>query len=122
MVMDEPAAPPEPGTLASRTCVPCRSGVPPLGPDAARALLGELNGAWRIVEGKRLEREFALKNFRRAMDLAQAIGVVAEEQQHHPDLCVGWGSVRVTLFTHAIGGLHQNDFILAAKIDLLTPG
>jgi len=56
------------------------------------------------------------------MSFTQAIGAVAEEQQHHPDLCVGWGYVRVALTTHAIGGLHQNDFILAAKIDRLPPG
>ena len=112
----------DPGTLASRTCVPCRGGVPPLPAEAAGTLLKELNGEWRIAEGKRLEREFRFKNFRRAMSFTQAVGAVAEEQQHHPDLCVGWGYVRVALTTHAIGGLHQNDFILAAKIDRLPPG
>ncbi len=112
----------DPGALASRTCVPCRGGAPTLAPETAGALLGELNGEWRVVEGKRLERAFRFGNFRRAMDFAQAIGAVAEEQKHHPDLCIGWGYVRVSLFTHAIGGLHENDFILAAKIDRLTPG
>jgi 4a-hydroxytetrahydrobiopterin dehydratase len=96
--------------------------VPTLTEEAAGTLLRGLNGEWRVAEGKRLEREFRFKNFRRAMDFAQAIGAVAEEQKHHPDLCVGWGYVRVTLLTHAIGGLHENDFILAAKIDLLPPG
>jgi 4a-hydroxytetrahydrobiopterin dehydratase len=95
--------------------------VPPLGPETARELLGRIGPAWRIVEGKRLEREFTFKNFRRAMAFAQAIATIAEEQQHHPDLCVGWGYVRVSLHTHSIGGLHENDFILAAKIDALPP-
>jgi 4a-hydroxytetrahydrobiopterin dehydratase len=107
----------DPGDLASRSCVPCRGGVEPLSEDAVGALLKKLNGEWRVIEGKRLEREFQFKNFRRAMAFAQAIGTIAEEQQHHPDLCLGWGYVRVALLTHAIGGLHENDFILAAKID-----
>jgi len=93
--------------------------VPPLGEDAVSALVRQLHGDWRVVEGKRLEREFRFKNFRRAMSFAQAVGTVAEEQQHHPDLCVGWGYVRVSLLTHAIDGLHENDFIMAARIDLL---
>ena len=112
----------EPGGLASRTCVPCRGGVPPLTAEAVGTLVTGLSGEWRVVDGQRLEREFRFKNFRRAMTFAQAIGAIAEEQQHHPDLCLGWGYVRVTLFTHAIGGLHENDFILAAKIDSLPPG
>ncbi len=110
---------PTPGDLASRTCVPCRGGVPPLGNEAAEALLRRLDGSWHIAEGKRLEREFTFRNFKAAMAFAQSIGAIAEEQKHHPDLCIGWGYVRVTLFTHAIGGLHENDFILAAKIDAL---
>ncbi len=73
-----------------------------------------------MTDGKRLEREFTFKNFRRAMALANAIAVLAEEQGHHPDLHVGWGRLAVTLFTHAVGGLHENDFILAAKIDRLA--
>jgi len=112
----------DPRDLASRTCVPCRGGVPPLSQESVGALMTGLNGEWRVAEGKRLEREFRFKNFRRALGFAQSIGAIAEEQQHHPDLCLGWGYVRVTLLTHAIGGLHQNDFILAAKIDALPQG
>jgi 4a-hydroxytetrahydrobiopterin dehydratase len=111
----------DPGALASRTCVPCRGGASTLPEEKVETLLRELKGEWRVLEGKRLEREFRFKNFRRAMSFAQAIGAIAEEQEHHPDLCLGWGYVRVSLFTHAIGGLHENDFIMAAKIDLLPP-
>ena len=112
----------DPDGLASRTCVPCRGGVPPLPEEEVRILLRELHADWRVVEGKRLEREFRFKNFRGAMSFAQAGGAIAEEQNHHPDLCLGWGYVRVSLLTHAIDGLHQNDFILAARIDSLPPG
>jgi len=107
----------ESGSLASRTCVPCRGGVPTLPEDVILMFLKELDDQWRVVEGKRLEREFRFKNFRQSMAFAQVIGAIAEEQKHHPDLCVGWGYVRVALSTHAIGGLHENDFILAARID-----
>jgi 4a-hydroxytetrahydrobiopterin dehydratase len=111
------------GPLAARTCVPCRGGVDPLSGAALEALSGQLGRGWRVVDGKRLEREFRFKNFRQAMAFANAIAAVAEEQKHHPDLTVGWGRLGVTLFTHAIGGLHENDFILAARIDALPqPG
>jgi 4a-hydroxytetrahydrobiopterin dehydratase len=109
----------DPADLASQTCVPCRGGVLPLSPESIGTLMTGLSGEWHVAEGKRLEREFRFTNFRRAMSFTQAIGAIAEEQQHHPDLCLGWGYVRVTLLTHAIGGLHQNDFILAARIDAL---
>jgi 4a-hydroxytetrahydrobiopterin dehydratase len=113
--------PADPGSLASRTCIPCRGGVPPLTEDAVRTLMPGLHGDWHVVDGKRLEREFRFKDFRRAMALVQAIGAIAEEQRHHPDLCFGWAYVRVSLQTHVIGGLHDNDFILAARIDGLPP-
>ena len=69
------------------------------------------------MDSHHLEREFAFKNFRQAMTLANEIAEIAEDQKHHPDMLVGWGRLRITLFTHAIDGLHENDFILAAKID-----
>jgi 4a-hydroxytetrahydrobiopterin dehydratase len=105
--------------LAARRCVPCRGGAP-LSAQAREALSCELGGAWRIVDGGRLERDFTFKNFRQAMKLANAIAAVAEEQGHHPEMLVGWGRLSVRLFTHAVGGLHENDFILAAKIDALA--
>jgi 4a-hydroxytetrahydrobiopterin dehydratase len=99
--------------------VPCRGGTP-LSAEAVEALACELDGAWKVVEGRRLQRDFSFKNFRQAMKLANAIAAVAEEQGHHPELLVGWGRLAVTLFTHAVGGLHENDFILAARIDALA--
>jgi 4a-hydroxytetrahydrobiopterin dehydratase len=103
--------------LAGRQCVPCRGGVRPLDAAQQERLKGELDKGWRTVEGHHLEREFTFKNFRQAMELANAIAEIAEDQRHHPDMLVGWGRLRVVLFTHVIDGLHENDFILAARID-----
>ncbi len=77
---------------------------------------------WRVgvVEGvPRLTREFRFKDFRRAMEFAIRVGELAEQEQHHPDLHVAWGKVRVETWTHKINGLHKNDFVLAAKIDAI---
>lgn len=103
--------------LAGRHCVPCKGGARPLGAQEQEKLRGELDAGWRTIEGHHLEREFTFKNFRQAMELANAIAEIAEDQRHHPDMLVGWGKLRVTLFTHVIDGLHENDFILAARID-----
>jgi 4a-hydroxytetrahydrobiopterin dehydratase len=106
-------------SLVSRECVPCKGGIPPLEGARLRELERELGGGWKIVQDHHLEKEFRFKNFRAAMDFAVAIGELAERQGHHPDILIGWGKVKVTLFTHAIGGLHDNDFILASKIDAM---
>jgi 4a-hydroxytetrahydrobiopterin dehydratase len=106
--------------LARRQCVPCKGGVPPLDQERAESLRRQISGEWKVVAGHHLEREFPLKNFRQALALANRIGEIAEGQRHHPDLLVSWGKLRVTLFTHAINGLHESDFILAARIDALV--
>jgi 4a-hydroxytetrahydrobiopterin dehydratase len=105
--------------LAEMTCVPCRSGTPALPAAEREELLRQLGAEWRIVEGHHLEKAFGFKNWKGAMAFANAVGEVAEQQGHHPDLLVSWGRVTVSLFTHAIDGLHRNDFILAARIDAL---
>jgi 4a-hydroxytetrahydrobiopterin dehydratase len=103
--------------LADKQCVPCRGGVPALRPDVQKELLRELDTGWRTVDGHHLERDFTFRNFRQAMELANEVARIAEEQRHHPELHVGWGKLKVTLFTNTIDGLHENDFILAARID-----
>lgn len=105
--------------LARRQCVPCKGGVPPLAPERVASLRRQVSEEWALIGGHHLEREFRLKDFRQALALANRIGEIAEGQRHHPDLLVSWGKLRVTLFTHAINGLHENDFILAARIDAL---
>lgn len=88
--------------------------------EEAQKFLRELDSRWQIVSGgQMLKRNFKFKNFREALEFANEIGQLAEQEAHHPDLELGWGYVRVKLWTHAIGGLYDNDFILAAKIDRL---
>jgi 4a-hydroxytetrahydrobiopterin dehydratase len=101
--------------LADRHCAPCHGGTPRIGGEEADRLLGQLPG-WRLEEGK-LKKSFGFPNFVAAVDFVNRITPIAEAEGHHPDLGVGWGRVDVVLWTHAIGGLSENDFVLAAKID-----
>jgi len=105
--------------LASRECVPCRGGVPPLAGPALDDLLGRLGGGWSIADGHHLEKEFRFKNFRDALAFANRVGELAEKVNHHPDLAVSWGRVKVTVFTHKVNGLTETDFVFAAKVDAL---
>jgi 4a-hydroxytetrahydrobiopterin dehydratase len=102
--------------LADRSCVPCRGGVPPLAAAAIAPLLAELD-AWTAVESQHLEKTYRLKNFAQALELVNAIGAIAEAENHHPDLTLAWGRVGVTIWTHKIDGLTESDFIFAAKCD-----
>jgi 4a-hydroxytetrahydrobiopterin dehydratase len=106
--------------LASRTCVPCRGGVPPMAKTEAEAFLSEAPGWTLQDDGTRIERRFKLKNFKEALVLVNRIGALAEDEGHHPDITFGWGYVTVFLHTHKIKGLHENDFIMAAKINRLA--
>lgn len=109
------------GKLIAAMCVPCRGGTPPLTDDEIRPLAAEVpEWAVRDVDGiKRLERAFIFPDFNQAMAFAARVGELAEAEQHHPDLHIAWGKVRVEIWTHKIRGLHRNDFILAAKTDRL---
>jgi 4a-hydroxytetrahydrobiopterin dehydratase len=106
--------------LAAKKCVPCEGGVPKLSPAEAESLRAATPD-WRIVnDGERIRREWSAKHFRAVMEFVNEVARVAEEEQHHPDIHVtGYRQVAVEIFTHAIGGLSENDFILAAKIDRL---
>ena len=104
--------------LVSRDCVPCRGGVPPLAGAEIEDLLKELNG-WEAVAGHHLHKRFEFQNFREALDLVNRVAELSEEQGHHPDISFGWGYVEIKILTHAIDGLTESDFILAAKIDTL---
>ena len=102
--------------LADRPCVPCKGGVPPLDAQQSAPLLAQLDG-WNVVEQHHLEKQYKLKNFVEALELVNRIGTVAEEQNHHPDIALAWGRVKVTIWTHKINGLTESDFIFAAKCD-----
>ncbi|HXC53180.1 MAG TPA: 4a-hydroxytetrahydrobiopterin dehydratase [Candidatus Limnocylindrales bacterium] len=103
-------------SLAEKHCVPCREGAPALAADEAKKMLAELDG-WTIEGGQRLVREWKLADFRTALALVNRIGEIAEAEDHHPDIELGWGRVAVRLWTHTAGGLTENDFIVAARID-----
>jgi 4a-hydroxytetrahydrobiopterin dehydratase len=106
--------------LAEKTCIPCRGGTPPLDASAAKQLLAQAP-SWTLVDdAHRLERTFRFPDFKRAMELVTKIGELAEAEGHHPDIHFGWGYVTVSLHTHKIKGLHENDFIMAAKINRLA--
>lgn len=105
--------------LAERHCVPCEKGASPLPRPEAEALAGQLKG-WAIEEAgghRRLTKTFRLKGFLPGVDMVARIAQIAETEGHHPDLVLSYGSLTVQLWTHAAGGLTENDFVLAAKID-----
>src|SRR4051812_33185417 len=110
--------PPSPEELTSKSCTPCEGGVPPLEADAAKAMLDHLEG-WQLTEdGKRIRRAWTVRNFMAAIDFFNKVATLAEYEGHHPDLHLeGYRHVTVEVSTHAIGGLSENDFILAAKIN-----
>jgi 4a-hydroxytetrahydrobiopterin dehydratase len=105
-------------SLASLHCVPCHAGTPRLSEEQAASLLGRLRG-WSLAEGPHLTKEYRFADFRAALAFVARVGETAEECGHHPDIEFGWGYARLRIFTHAIGGLSRNDFVLAAKIDAL---
>ncbi len=109
-----------PEQLAQKKCVPCEGGVPKYSLEESRSQLASLNG-WRLThEGQRIRKDWVVKNFMAGLDFFQRVAEVAEADGHHPDLHLeGYRNVAIELYTHAIGGLSENDFILAAKIDLL---
>lgn len=108
-------------TLVERKCKPCEGGVEPLDAAAARELLSELHGDWRLAEdGRSIERSFDFPGYGRTMAFVNAVAWIATVEGHHPDLRVGYGNCSVGYTTHAIGGLSDNDFICAAKIDRLV--
>jgi 4a-hydroxytetrahydrobiopterin dehydratase len=110
---DRPAS-----SLAAEKCEPCHGGVPKLEgaeiDDLARELGGE---GWRVARGHHLEKEFRFADFAQGLAFTNAVGAIAEEQGHHPDIHLGWGKVQIEIWTHAVDGLTRADFVLAAKID-----
>jgi len=106
------------GDLASKNCVPCKGGVPPLGGKELESLAKQVP-EWKVVDGHHITRAFKFKNFVDALAFVNKVGALAEQQRHHPDIFLAWGKAEVTTWTHSINGLTESDFILAAKIDRL---
>lgn len=103
-------------TLASKTCVPCRGGVPPLKGAALEELKKQVS-FWNVVDEHHLVKSFTFPDFAKALAFVNRVGAIAEEQGHHPDIFLTWGKVEIKTWTHKIDGLTESDFILAAKID-----
>ncbi len=109
--------------LASRDCVAIRRGAPGLEGDALRALAEELGAGWDVTPAMRLEKEYRFPDFVSALAFTNRVGELAEAQNHHPDIALSWGRVRLSLWTHdagEAGGLTENDFIFTAKAEQLA--
>lgn len=104
-----------PDALSSKHCVPCEGGVPPLTDAEIAPLLAQLDG-WKLADGH-LKKSYTFPDFVQALAFVNRAGAVAESEGHHPDLMLTWGRVDVDLWTHAVKGLTENDFILAARLD-----
>lgn len=106
--------------LLKQRCVPCEGGMPALTKPEAEIMMQHVPH-WELSEdGTTIMRTFTFADFKAALSFADAVGVLAEDEGHHPDLHVSWGKLTIELSTHAIGGLSNNDFILAAKIDAIA--
>jgi 4a-hydroxytetrahydrobiopterin dehydratase len=106
--------------LAQKTCTPCRGGVEPLSFDEAERLRAQAPDWALLDDGHRIERTFRFQNFVQSLAFVEKVGELAEREGHHPDITFGWGYATVSLYTHKIKGLHENDFIMATKIDRLV--
>ena len=106
--------------LARKVCVPCKGGVPPLKGQSLEELHSKLEPGWRVLDQHHLMKEYRFKDFAAALAFVNRVGALAEEQQHHPDLVLTWGRVRVAIWTHKIDGLTESDFVFAAKTDELV--
>ena len=105
--------------LTEKSCIPCQGGMLPLNLEEAEHLLAQTPG-WSLTQnGTRLERRFTFQGFSAALDFVNRLGDIAEREGHHPDICFGWGYATVVYYTHKIGGLHENDFVMAAKTNEL---
>jgi 4a-hydroxytetrahydrobiopterin dehydratase len=105
--------------LAQKQCVACKGGVPPLTGHDLTLLAKQIEAGWHVVNEHHLEKEFKFTNFRQALQFTNRVGELAEAQNHHPDIYLAWGKVKLTLWTHKIDGLTESDFVFAAKVDLL---
>ena len=108
--------------LANKKCIPCKGGIPPFNMSEIHKYLKKVDG-WDVKENQSksfyLIKEFKFKNFLESQDFVNKVGEIAEKEGHHPDISFGWGYVKIRIFTHAIKGLVESDFILAAKVDQL---
>ena len=98
-------------------CVPCEGGTPPLSMEKVDEYIAQLNSDWQVIENKKIRRDFQFKDFKESIEFVKKVADIAESEGHHPDIYIFYNKVILELSTHAIGGLSDNDFIVAAKID-----
>lgn len=106
--------------FADQHCVPCEGGTAPLGVEDAQGILEYMKGWTLAPDAKSISREFVFKDFAEAMLFVNKVAEIAEREGHHPDITLRWNKVRLDLSTHAIGGLSNNDFIIAAQVNKLS--
>lgn len=102
--------------LKNKKCVPCTKGSAPISTPEIEKYLSNLSG-WKVNLQGEIEKEFKFKNFLKSLEFVNRVGLIAESEKHHPDIEFGWGYCKIRLITHSIGSLHQNDFIVAEKIE-----
>jgi 4a-hydroxytetrahydrobiopterin dehydratase len=106
--------------LTSKVCTPCQGGIPPLTPEEASEYISQAAG-WKLIDdGRKINKTFKSSNFRETLDFVKQVGELSETEGHHPVINFGWGFCLIELQTKKIKGLHENDFIMAAKINKLS--
>lgn len=105
--------------LSKRKCLPCEGGVDPISETEALEFMSVLNKDWRLIDDKKIERDYRFVNFVHTMDFVNKVADLAEQEGHHPVMVIGYGTCKIELWTHALDALSENDFILASKIDKL---
>jgi 4a-hydroxytetrahydrobiopterin dehydratase len=103
--------------LSEKRCLPCEAGSKPMGVNEAEKLLKQLPKGWKIIDGKKIVKEFKFKSYPDTIAFVNRAALIAQDEGHHPDMEVHYSQVLVEVWTHAVGGLSENDFILASKID-----
>lgn len=106
--------------LTQKHCIPCEGGTPPLTKEQIAEYRSHIAEAWSVLDNAKLHRDFQFKDFQQAMRFVNQVADIAEADGHHPDISIFYNQVTIELWTHAVGGLSENDFIIAAKIDALT--
>ncbi len=101
--------------LSDQHCTPCKGGIPPMNAEEIQKHIQCLPG-WNVINNHHLEKTFRFKKYNQTMQFVNSVAQIAESENHHPEMHVSYGKVQIEIFTHAVGGLSQNDFILAAKI------
>ncbi len=107
--------------LSDKKCVPCEKWTPPLKGEVLKKYLSQLTHTWELVEEKKIKHPFQFKTFKESIDFVNKVANLAENENHHPNIFITFNKVVITLTTHNIGGLSENDFIMASKIEKILP-